>query len=107
MAGRLVPEGTTPTLEGIDQSLVSTFKRSDGGVQLAVDGWPLYRFAKDLKPGVWKGQGNNGVWFVIQPNGKKNLSCLPTGQPAQPAQPPANGGGNGGGDYSGGGTGGY
>jgi predicted lipoprotein with Yx(FWY)xxD motif len=101
----LVAEGTTPTLEGIDQSLVSTFKRSDGGTQLAIDGWPLYRFAKDGEAGKWRGQGNGNVWFVIQPNGKKNLSCLPTGQPAQP---PANGGGNaGGGNNSGGGTGGY
>jgi predicted lipoprotein with Yx(FWY)xxD motif len=95
----LVQDGQAPQLEGVDAALVSTIKREDGGSQLAIDGWPVYRYAKDPGPNKWAGQGVGQTWFVIQPNGKKNLSCLPTGQPAapaQPAQPPANGGGNGG-----------
>ncbi|MDQ1288723.1 MAG: hypothetical protein QG622_2289, partial [Actinomycetota bacterium] len=36
-------------------------------------------FAKDAKPGDWKGQGVKSVWFVITKDGKRNLSCLPEG----------------------------
>ncbi|GGM45484.1 hypothetical protein GCM10012275_15680 [Longimycelium tulufanense] len=68
-----------PTLEGVDPSLVGTVKRSDGTEQVTLAGWPLYRFAGDPKPGAWKGQGLQGVWFVVAPDGKRNVSCLPKG----------------------------
>lgn len=68
-----------PKLEGIDASLVGTVIRSDGKQQVTLGGWPLYTFAADGGPGKWKGQAVGGTWFVSDPTGKKNLSCLPPG----------------------------
>ena len=69
----------TPQLEGVSADLVGTVKREDGSKQITIGGWPVYYFAKDAKPGDWKGQGVKSVWFVITKDGKRNLSCLPEG----------------------------
>lgn len=76
-----------PTLKGVDKSLVGTVTRDDGTKQLTLKGWPLYRYIGDKKPGQWKGQNVSGTWFVIQPNGTKNLTCLPA--VSKPVAPPA------------------
>jgi len=70
---------------GIDRGLLSLITRDDGTKQVAINGWGLYRFAADGAPGKWKGQAVGGVWYVIKPNGARNVSCLPPG-----AKPPAN-----------------
>ncbi|GIJ48657.1 hypothetical protein Val02_55430 [Virgisporangium aliadipatigenens] len=70
-------EGFTAT--GIDASKLGTVKRKDGGEQLTIGGWPLYRFAADETAGKWKGQAVGNVWYVIAPTGARNLSCLPAG----------------------------
>jgi predicted lipoprotein with Yx(FWY)xxD motif len=75
----------TPQLQGVDPALVSTVKRADGTDQVTLDGWPLYTYAKDEAPGQWKGQGVGGTWFVVQPNGKRNIECLPPGVTAPAA----------------------
>ncbi|GAB2986942.1 hypothetical protein [Saccharothrix stipae] len=75
----------TPQLQGVDPALVSTVKRADGTEQVTLDGWPLYTYAKDEAPGQWKGQGVGGTWFVVQPNGKRNIECLPPGVTAPAA----------------------
>ena len=67
----------TLELSGIDADKVDTIERADGGLQITVGGWPVYRYIGDKKPGTWKGQNVGGVWFVIQKDGKKNLTCLP------------------------------
>jgi predicted lipoprotein with Yx(FWY)xxD motif len=46
--------------------------RPDGTQQLAVGGMPLYRFAGDSAPGDTAGQGLNGVWYVVSPDGSPN-----------------------------------
>lgn len=74
-----------PRLQGVDPALVSTVKRADGTEQVTLDGWPLYTYAKDEAPGQWKGQGVGGTWFVVQPNGKRNVECLPPGVTAPAA----------------------
>lgn len=89
-----------PQVEGIVEDKVGTVTRQDGTKQLTIGGWPVYRYIGDKKPGQWKGQGVGGTWFVVQPDGKKNLSCLPTGTP-KPVAPPADGAG-GAGDSGGG-----
>jgi predicted lipoprotein with Yx(FWY)xxD motif len=89
----------TPTLQGIDRSLVGTVTRADGSTQITLKGWPLYRYAGDLKPGQWKGQGVGGTWFVVAPDGKKNLSCLPKGTPKAVAPPTTSAPGAGGDGY--------
>ena len=37
----------------------------------------VYRYAGDKKPGQWLGQNVAAKWFVINPDGTKNLTCLP------------------------------
>jgi predicted lipoprotein with Yx(FWY)xxD motif len=68
-----------PTLQGVDPQFVGTVIRSDGKQQVTLGGWPLYTYAKDPGPGKWAGQGVGGTWFVSDPTGKRNLSCLPPG----------------------------
>jgi predicted lipoprotein with Yx(FWY)xxD motif len=51
---------------------LGTAKRSDGTTQLTVDGWPMYTYAGDAKPGQATGQGKNlsgGLWWVVDPSG--------------------------------------
>ncbi|WBB82356.1 hypothetical protein O7606_10460 [Micromonospora sp. WMMD882] len=88
-----------PALDGVSDDKVGTITRDDGAKQLTLGGWPLYRYIGDKKPGQWKGQGVSGTWFVVQPDGKKNLSCLPKGTP-EPVAPPADDDASGGSDYS-------
>jgi predicted lipoprotein with Yx(FWY)xxD motif len=83
-----------PILEGIPASLVGTLTRDDGATQLTLGGWPLYRYVGDTTPGTWAGQMVNGTWFVSGPDGRKNLTCLPTATPTA-AAPPAAGSGTG------------
>jgi predicted lipoprotein with Yx(FWY)xxD motif len=66
-----------PELDGVNADDVGTVERADGTKQLTLDGWPLYRYIGDLKAGQWKGQNVGGKWFVVKPDGKKNLTCLP------------------------------
>jgi predicted lipoprotein with Yx(FWY)xxD motif len=64
------PPFYTPALTvepGLNQSDFSTFTRADGRTQIAFMGWPLYSYVKDVSPGDAKGQGFNGIWFVIDP----------------------------------------
>ncbi|MFC0531028.1 COG4315 family predicted lipoprotein [Phytohabitans kaempferiae] len=81
-------ENGKPDLSGVDESKVGVITREDGTKQLTLDGWALYRYIGDKKPGQWKGQGVGGTWFVIAADGKRNVSCLPTFTP-KPVEPPA------------------
>jgi predicted lipoprotein with Yx(FWY)xxD motif len=76
-----------PKLDGVDPSLVGTVTRADGTMQITVGKWPLYRYLGDIKPGTWKGQNVGGKWFVSAPDGKKNLTCVPTPPPTAIAPP--------------------
>ncbi|MDT5039674.1 MAG: hypothetical protein QOE51_659 [Actinoplanes sp.] len=80
-----------PTLKGIDAALVSTVTRADGTKQLTVGGWPIYTYLGDKKPGKWSGQNVGGTWFVVKPDGTKNLTCLPA--ISKPVAPPKDGSG--------------
>jgi predicted lipoprotein with Yx(FWY)xxD motif len=83
----LVNKGEKPTLKGVDPELVGTVAREDGTQQLTLDKWPLYTYIGDKEAGQWKGQNVGGKWFVITPEGKKNLTCLP--KISKPVAPPA------------------
>ncbi|WP_203724088.1 COG4315 family predicted lipoprotein [Paractinoplanes durhamensis] len=76
-----------PTLKGVSSSVVGTVTRADGTKQLTIKGWPVYTYIGDKKPGQWKGQNVSGKWFVIKPDGAKNLTCLPA--VSKPVAPPA------------------
>ena len=67
---------------------ITTITRSDGSVQAAYDGHPLYTYVADTAPGQAKGNGLNlsgGVWHEVTATGS-----------AAPAQSPSSGSGGGG-----------
>ena len=67
---------------------LTTIKRSDGSMQAAYDGHPLYTYVGDTAPGQAKGNGLNlsgGVWHEVTASGG-----------AAPAQSPSSGSGGGG-----------
>jgi predicted lipoprotein with Yx(FWY)xxD motif len=49
----------------IDPSMMGSLKRPDGSEQLTINGWPVYRYAKDIAPGTVTGQGVDNVWTAI------------------------------------------
>jgi predicted lipoprotein with Yx(FWY)xxD motif len=75
----VVVRSTEPELAGVDPALVGEVAREDGERQLTVNGWPVYRYAKDTAPGQTNGHGIDNTWFVIEPAGCKS---------AAPTQPP-------------------
>ncbi|MEO8264906.1 MAG: hypothetical protein ABI706_05265 [Ilumatobacteraceae bacterium] len=64
-----VASGTAVAGTGLDTSKLSVLKRTDGTEQLAYNGWPLYRYAKDAKAGDDTGDGVGGTWFVVDATG--------------------------------------
>ncbi len=54
---------------GVQASLLSTAKQANGTTQVTYGGKPLYYFAGDKAAGGTKGQGLNGVWFVVRGDG--------------------------------------
>jgi predicted lipoprotein with Yx(FWY)xxD motif len=80
-----------PPLNGVDPKLIGTVVRPDGSKQLTVAGWPVYRYAKDMVPGIVNGEGVGGTWLAIGPDGKPiarpAASAKPTAAPAVPAAP--------------------
>ena len=55
--------------DGVDASLLGTTEHPTAGIQVTYNGWPLYFFAADSAPGDTDGQGQNGVWYVVDPTG--------------------------------------
>src|ERR1700690_105628 len=67
---------------------ITTITRSDGSMQAAYNGHPLYTYVADTAPGQAKGNGLNlsgGVWHEVTASGS-----------AAPAQSPSSGSGGGG-----------
>jgi predicted lipoprotein with Yx(FWY)xxD motif len=61
---------TTPTVTGVTGK-VGTITTSDGKNQVTLDGLPLYYFVNDTAAGDVKGQGVQGIWWVVAPDGTK------------------------------------
>lgn len=60
--------------EGIDTSLISTFQRKDGQMQVAYNGWPLYYYINDKDTGETTGQDIEqfgAEWYLVSPEGKE------------------------------------
>ncbi|MFE7073983.1 hypothetical protein ACFU96_28220 [Streptomyces sp. NPDC057620] len=57
-------------IDGIDKSKIGFIER-DGGFQVTLGGWPVYLFSKDVEAGDTNGQGVDGVWFGVTPDGGK------------------------------------
>jgi predicted lipoprotein with Yx(FWY)xxD motif len=60
-----------PLVTGVNRGLVATVTRPDGGTQVTVGGWPVYMYTGDTSPGQANGQGLQGVWFAVTPEGTK------------------------------------
>lgn len=56
---------------GVDPAALGVLTRPDGTKQLTVDGWPMYRYAKDAEPGDVNGHGVGGTWYAAAPDGSK------------------------------------
>ena len=61
----VVPSGTTPALPSGVSGIVSTAGRPDGTTQVTYRGHRLYYYEGDTAPGMDKGQGVDGTWFVL------------------------------------------
>ena len=46
----LVTSGQPKATSGVQGDLLSTIKRKDGSKQVTYNGWPLYRFVRDVGP---------------------------------------------------------
>ncbi|OJF12572.1 hypothetical protein [Couchioplanes caeruleus] len=68
--------------QGLDPKILGYVERADGTCQVTINGWPVYYFAKDSKPGDILGQGVNGTWFAVNPQGGKTKPLPDAIQPA-------------------------
>jgi predicted lipoprotein with Yx(FWY)xxD motif len=72
---------------------VGSIKRTDGTTQVTYAGHPLYYFQGDTSPGMTKGQGVQGVWFLLGPSGNAMKPAPPPPAPQPPAPAPTKPGG--------------
>lgn len=61
---------TTPDSSGITGT-VGTIDAIGGGKQVTINGLPLYTYAGDGAVGDVTGQGFGGIWWTVDPAGKK------------------------------------
>ncbi|NIP83851.1 MAG: hypothetical protein GWM90_33335 [Gemmatimonadetes bacterium] len=87
--------GATAGAPAIQQSLIGTTERRDGGRQVTYGGHPLYLFARDGGPGHTAGQdvqGQGGEWYLVTPAGEPLESDAETEDtPGDPGEEPASG----------------
>ena len=77
----------------VDSGLGTT-TRNDGFTQVTYNGWPLYYFAFDEKPGDANGQASNDVWWVLSAVGTGIMRVAdqtPSGGADAGVKPPATG----------------
>ncbi|HSX08617.1 MAG TPA: hypothetical protein VLF93_00505 [Candidatus Saccharimonadales bacterium] len=63
---KLWPAYVAPSQTGTFPANVSVIKRTDGTLQYAWKGMPLYYFSKDTKAGDVNGEGFGGLWDVVK-----------------------------------------
>jgi predicted lipoprotein with Yx(FWY)xxD motif len=66
----LLADGEVEAGEGVDASLIGTGTMLDGRSIVTYNEMPLYYWVGDSMPGDTSGQGVNGVWFVVSPEGE-------------------------------------
>ena len=75
----LIAQNRTPVGLEITAKL-GTIKRTDGTVQVTVNGRPVYYYAADAAKGDIRGQGSKGsgaFWYVLSPSGDVMTSKAP------------------------------
>lgn len=55
--------------KGVDAAKLGSFTRADGSTQASYNGWPLYYWEQDTKPGDVTGQDVNKGWYVLNRDG--------------------------------------
>ena len=69
-----LPKGAKATATGkAKASLLGSDASPSGGRVVTYNGWPLYTYVADAKPGADSGQAlklNGGLWYVLSPAGK-------------------------------------
>ncbi|MDX1600711.1 MAG: hypothetical protein R3191_04270 [Anaerolineales bacterium] len=65
----LTVEGEAVAGEGVNADMLATLTRADGSTQVTYNGHPLYTYSEDSAPGDVNGQGVNGAWYVVSPDG--------------------------------------
>ncbi|MFV0126723.1 hypothetical protein ACLGI4_03230 [Streptomyces sp. HMX112] len=63
--------------EGIDSDLLRGTERTGGVIQATYGEWPLYYYVGDVAPGDVNGQGVDGEWFAVAPDGKLIRTTTP------------------------------
>ncbi len=67
----------------VNQHLLGTARRRDGKVQATYNGWPLYLYVPDTKPGQTHGEGAvqfGAAWYLLNTKGqlvKHGTNCPP------------------------------
>jgi predicted lipoprotein with Yx(FWY)xxD motif len=67
-----VPTGALRAAAGSNRRLLGTIRRADGRRQTTYNGWPLYYYVGDRRPGQILCQNVRefgGLWLVVRPNG--------------------------------------
>jgi len=70
----LLSSGQPHAASGVKADLVSTRSRKSGSDQVTYNGWPLYRYAKDVGPEKAVGQDVKDFgaqWHLVTPSGEK------------------------------------
>jgi predicted lipoprotein with Yx(FWY)xxD motif len=81
-AGAAEPASAIP-LSGV----LGTVARPEGGRQVTYDGWPLYTYSMDARPGETMGNDSAGEWFVALDT-PTQATPTPTPVPTAPPPPP-------------------
>jgi predicted lipoprotein with Yx(FWY)xxD motif len=63
---KLWPPYSATSQSGTASATITVVKRSDGTLQYAWKGMPLYYYAKDTKSGDTSGNGFGGLWTVVK-----------------------------------------
>lgn len=66
----LIASGKVTAGPGLNASLLSTVRRSDGRTQVTYDKRPLYTYAGSDTTGAAGVMGDGGIWYLIAPSGK-------------------------------------
>ena len=72
--GPVTTSGAPKGQKGASASKLGTIKRSDGTMQVTYNGWPLYTYAGDNKPGDANGNDLSqfgAQWYALTPAGVK------------------------------------
>jgi predicted lipoprotein with Yx(FWY)xxD motif len=70
----LLTEGNPQAQGPADRSMLGTTKRKDGTLQVTYNGWPLYTYVADQKPGEANGNDIDqfgAEWYALMPNGQE------------------------------------